>query len=367
MIGWLKLHRSMLKWEWYGDLPCRVLFMHLLLIANHEDERWQGIVVKAGQRVTSLEKLAKETGLSLQSVRTAIAKLKSTGELTDESTSKYRIITVGKWAEYQGQQQAINKQATGEQQQSKKLRTNSVSKDTSLEIATREFPNFWKVYPFKKGSRAEAEKLYHNAIKSGVPYELLNGRADAYGRYIQATRTERRFTKNATTFLGRERHWETDWDEAREQSENDSRKPASPLRASGKQSYTDAGKELAAHYAALADAEDAAALQREGQARIIAPVEPDSGDAESLRKANGGPASASGGILLPVGSFHDGRNQNSHENLHAEPRGHPITVEHSTDHRPEFSTLIASHVREPLPEAKTGESLQPDGVREALH
>lgn len=80
--GFILLHRSILRWEWYGDLNTARLFIHLLLTVNYEPQRWQGIAVERGQRVASMAKLADETGLTVKQVRTALEHLKRTGEVT---------------------------------------------------------------------------------------------------------------------------------------------------------------------------------------------------------------------------------------------------------------------------------------------
>ena len=99
--GWIKLHRSILTWEWWDDFNVRTLFIYCLLMANHTDKQWRGIVIPRGSFATSLPELAKGTGLSVQQVRTAISKLKSTGEITDQSTREYRTITICNYANYQ--------------------------------------------------------------------------------------------------------------------------------------------------------------------------------------------------------------------------------------------------------------------------
>lgn len=99
--GWIKLHRQILEWEWYEDINCFRLFTHLLLKANHKEKRYKGIVVKAGQIVTSRDLLAQETGLSSQQIRTAITKLKSTNEITSVTSSQGTIIEVVNYEKYQ--------------------------------------------------------------------------------------------------------------------------------------------------------------------------------------------------------------------------------------------------------------------------
>ena len=101
MEGWISLHRKFINWEWYKNTNVKTVFLHLLLMANHEDKKWQGIEIKRGQRLTSIENLAKETNLSEQNIRTAIKKLKSTGEITVKVTSRYSLITIEKYDFYQ--------------------------------------------------------------------------------------------------------------------------------------------------------------------------------------------------------------------------------------------------------------------------
>lgn len=99
--GFIKLHRNILKWCWYGDLTTRSLFIHLLLTVNYEDKRWQDITVRRGSRIASYEKLAAETGLTVRQVRTAISHLESTGEVTRSAHPKYTVFSIKNYGQYQ--------------------------------------------------------------------------------------------------------------------------------------------------------------------------------------------------------------------------------------------------------------------------
>lgn len=101
MEGWIKLYRKFLNWEWYKDNNVKVVFIHLLLTANHKDKKWKGKIIKRGQKLTSINHLAQETNLTVQQTRTALNKLKSTSEITTNTTSKYTLITVEKYNDYQ--------------------------------------------------------------------------------------------------------------------------------------------------------------------------------------------------------------------------------------------------------------------------
>jgi DNA-binding transcriptional regulator YhcF (GntR family) len=129
--GWIKLNGKILKWEWWDDPVTAHLFVHILLKANWKDGRWRGIDVPRGSFITSTEKLANETGLSIQQIRTALKKLEETGEVNKQTTSRYTHIFVQNYCLYQDEQQAKqqakqqanNKQITNKQQANNKQAT----------------------------------------------------------------------------------------------------------------------------------------------------------------------------------------------------------------------------------------------------
>ena len=119
--GFIKLYRSLLTWEWHDDPNTMTLFIHCLLLANYRDNKWHGIDVPRGSFVSSIASLAKITGLSEKSVRTAIKHLKEAGNLASKSTNKYTLFTVQNYDLYQdggkqtGDQEAGRGQAKGKQ------------------------------------------------------------------------------------------------------------------------------------------------------------------------------------------------------------------------------------------------------------
>lgn len=110
--GWIKLHRKMLEWEWYKDIPVRILFEHCLLKANKENTKWHGVDIMRGSFITSIETLAFETGLTKMQVRTALKKLKITHEITHQTTRYYSIIIINNWDSFQGDNTQITRQVT---------------------------------------------------------------------------------------------------------------------------------------------------------------------------------------------------------------------------------------------------------------
>ena len=91
-LGFFKLYRSMINWEWFKDSSTLHVFIYCLLKANHKDQRYKGDVVKRGSFFTSRKIIAEETGLTEQSVRTALKHLKLTNELTISTSPKGTVI-----------------------------------------------------------------------------------------------------------------------------------------------------------------------------------------------------------------------------------------------------------------------------------
>ena len=164
--GWIKIYRQIFNTSFYGKPLIVALFLHCILKANHQQtlltvsqngkfsfkkindnqqtlstsiqndkneankkETYQqtkiipkGIVIARGSFVTSLESLSKETGISIQSIRTALVTLKSTHTLTIKSTTKFSVITILNYNQYQG---LTNKLTNKQQTTNKQLTTNN--------------------------------------------------------------------------------------------------------------------------------------------------------------------------------------------------------------------------------------------------
>jgi hypothetical protein len=99
--GWIKLHRKLLDWEWFQDSHMVHLFVDLILTANVEDKFWKGMLVKRGQLISGRKSLSEKTGITEQTVRTCLERLRLTGEITINSTNKFSIITICNYDFYQ--------------------------------------------------------------------------------------------------------------------------------------------------------------------------------------------------------------------------------------------------------------------------
>lgn len=143
MNGYIKLHRSMLDWEWLDDAATLQVWIYCLLHANYETQRWHGILIKPGQFVTSYAHMAKDLHTTVRSVRTSIKHLKVTHEVTSQVTNNATLITIEKWGEYQSAGEKVTSQVTHEvtsqrQASDKPVTTNKEREERKEEEENRE-------------------------------------------------------------------------------------------------------------------------------------------------------------------------------------------------------------------------------------
>lgn len=99
--GYIMLHRKILNWRWYSDTVVRSVFIHLLLSAAYKDTSWHDTAIHAGQALITVRSVSEELGLSEKQVRSALEKLKKTGEVTIRTTNRFSIVTIEKWESFQ--------------------------------------------------------------------------------------------------------------------------------------------------------------------------------------------------------------------------------------------------------------------------
>lgn len=143
MEGWICLHRKLLNWQWYSDKNVRLVFIHLLLKANHKKTRWQNVDIDRGQLVSSYANLALEIGITVQQLRTALDKLKASGEITTKTTNKYTFINIVNYSVYQDNQDEINKQnnkqiPNKQQTNNKQITTNNNDNNVTMKQYKKE-------------------------------------------------------------------------------------------------------------------------------------------------------------------------------------------------------------------------------------
>lgn len=93
-MGFVKLPNDLTEWAWVNDNNTLAVYVRLVLGAAWRDREYKNVHLKRGQIVTTIPQIAEQSNLTIQQVRTVIDRLKSTGKITVERTSKFSIITL---------------------------------------------------------------------------------------------------------------------------------------------------------------------------------------------------------------------------------------------------------------------------------
>ena len=205
--GFVKLPRSLLDWRWYHNANAKAVFIHLLLKANFCEAEFENITIKRGQLVTSRKQLSSELNISEQSIRTALKNLKSTNDITIETSSKYSIITIVKYDYYQSStntltndQPTVNQQSTNDQPQYKKNKkkennnnSNNLLPSSEAERVAKLFESICVSFPkpiLNEVAKAVADKGiefdYESLFKKAEKSDFLSGRSGKSQRRFPA-------------------------------------------------------------------------------------------------------------------------------------------------------------------------------------
>lgn len=211
MSDYIKLHRSILEWEWYRNINTKVLFIHMLLKANWKEGKFEGKVIPRGSFVSSVPKLAEETELTVREVRTGISHLKTTGEVTCKSYSKFTVFTVKNYDAYQVSDAQNDRQATDKRHSNDILTTtieekkevkkgiNNISCAIPEESHDSFFERIWKLYPIKKG-KGQVSKTKKQVLKR-IGYEELERCVNRFVKTMESEHRDKQYWMHGSTFF----------------------------------------------------------------------------------------------------------------------------------------------------------------------
>lgn len=126
--GWVRLYRSTLGWEWFDDPLTLQLWVVCLLKANYLPTRWRGVEIERGAFVTSVDSLCAETGQTTRQIRTRLARLQASGEISVRATNCKSIITVCKFDTYQPLENENDKRPTNSYEDLRRVAGKKVAK-----------------------------------------------------------------------------------------------------------------------------------------------------------------------------------------------------------------------------------------------
>jgi hypothetical protein len=172
MQGWIKLHRSLIKKEYFRNPNKLSLWILLLLKAAHEPriERFGGknIVCKPGQFTTGRRQLAQELGISESMTNRLLNEFeKNEQQIEQQTCSTNRLITIVNWKKYQKVNNELNSENQKSEQQSE--HTIRSSKNLNTVLVRNEKNKNEKI----NGNNSQGDSLYAKRYGNGRPSDYL--------------------------------------------------------------------------------------------------------------------------------------------------------------------------------------------------
>lgn len=187
ITGYIKLYRSLKDhWLWKDNSKKSMLeaWLDILFRANHKDLKepigYDLVILKRGQLLTSQERLAIEWRWERTAVRRFIKMLEKDKMISVETSSKFTIITVCKYGDYQVG--APNKRPTNAQQTptDKNVKNDKNNRDTNVSLGKIDFADTYKDVP----KDIESITKFINSVRPTIiePYvDLWNLFSDKFG------------------------------------------------------------------------------------------------------------------------------------------------------------------------------------------
>jgi hypothetical protein len=198
MPGWIKLPRDIVKhaiWQKEEPFCWKAAFIDLMLLANFETHTFffndQGVTVKAGEIITSQEKLSARWNWNTPKVRRFLRKLKSVREIDYQTNPVMTRITLCNWGSYQegvlsektidlrgSVPQALERRSTGVVQASTYNNDKNEKNDKKeSQVKNLKFVRAKKGYEElsqeEKTLSEESARLYEETLKSKIDFNKL--------------------------------------------------------------------------------------------------------------------------------------------------------------------------------------------------
>lgn len=164
--GWIKLHRKLLKNPISNKADYLSVWIHLLLLANHEPTSfiWNNKrqTLRKGQLLTGRKKLSKKTGVTEGQIYKILKYLEKEQQIRQDKTTKFTVITILNWDEYQKKDEKSNNSVTTTQQQSNTYKNNKKDKNDKKE----------KIYASISGDTPEAPVSFFSEDGTWNPIDM---------------------------------------------------------------------------------------------------------------------------------------------------------------------------------------------------
>ena len=134
--GFITLDRKILDWEWADDSSVFSFFVKLILAANHQDNKWHGIVIKRGSIIGSTESLCECKKKKKTTFKRCRKILEDCGAIKVKVKNNcYQVITIVHYDKYQSLSEVGRKTTDRTTDKPTKRTTNRAAKKTTDKAA----------------------------------------------------------------------------------------------------------------------------------------------------------------------------------------------------------------------------------------
>ncbi|MGA4519621.1 hypothetical protein ACPA0F_20395 [Solibacillus silvestris] len=215
------MHRKVMDNPIFSNANMLKLWILCLLKATHTEHKQlvgnQIIVLQQGQFITGRDALFNEFNKGAKSSEVVssvslwrwLKKFEEWQMLNIKTTTKYSVVTVFNWVEYQqSEQQVNNKRTANEQQMITNNNVNNANKENKKDMSIQQaehFESWWNLYGKKEG-RTKCEKKFNQLVKKHG-YEIIEQGTKSYLNHRERLKATGDFVpqqKNPLTFLNGE-------------------------------------------------------------------------------------------------------------------------------------------------------------------
>lgn len=217
-VSYIKLFRKLLNSPIFENEKALKIWIWCLLKATHiEREQLVGQQIaklKKGEFVFGRSKASEELKMTESTVYKYIKLLEKLQMISINSNTKFSVISIEKWEEYQVEELKNNNKVTTEEQQSNTNKNvknikNNISSSNDEELKEH-FEKIWEIYPNKKG-KSKAEELFFKWVKGRkinkstiklTDLQMYNA-VKKYKKECEDKNTEEQYIKHGDTFFNK--------------------------------------------------------------------------------------------------------------------------------------------------------------------
>lgn len=166
--GWIKLHRKIQDhwiWQEKRKFSKAEAWIDLLMMVNHEDKKVplgnELILVKRGQRITSIRQLCDRWGWSNTKVTQFLKMMQTDGMVTVKSDTKKTVITIENYDVYQSRKDEKTTENSHEDdtKQTQKHTNKNEKNDKELNTSRRKQREYEESSPYMKMAKYFLQKI----------------------------------------------------------------------------------------------------------------------------------------------------------------------------------------------------------------